>query len=363
MKPFSLIIPTHRVTNEMLRTINNFFFATDADSEVLVVLDGSEDLGMLRSFDFLETRLRVFSFKEQRGPAFARNMGMKKSKNDLIIFCDSDVVVPLAAFDNLTRCKTGEVLLPSVHPISSKTRYAGFFSDQVLAPKKIGDYIFAASACFAIHKSDALTVNGFDENYRYAAGEDWDFFRRIQEGNVDVGFQNSIKVFHQNPQKLFRLLSRSFRYGSRGNFQKEDGQNQSRNGLGFVYSGVGRKIATIVLGLISYRLSTIAVKTDFYSKLSQKTNRLRSHLFEKLGTREIPIGTSPDFLTRLIFLLETLDMTDPWTNTLPIDAESESRYQGYRLIMLTWRATFVLGVILSPRLSTRSGESTPNQIY
>jgi glycosyltransferase involved in cell wall biosynthesis/peptidoglycan/xylan/chitin deacetylase (PgdA/CDA1 family) len=90
----SVIIPTYSRRDTLARTLPTVFmqdFPAD-DYEVIVVVDGSTD-GTVEML----ARLRPacgFRFLEQtnRGPAAARNVGLKEARGDLVLFLDDDII-------------------------------------------------------------------------------------------------------------------------------------------------------------------------------------------------------------------------------------------------------------------------------
>lgn len=60
----------------------------------------------------------------------------------------------------------------------------------------------AVSACFAINQADYFCVDGFDEKFKYTAGDYWDFCSRIQDHGMKLSLERDWRVFHKNPNNL-----------------------------------------------------------------------------------------------------------------------------------------------------------------
>lgn len=87
IEPVSVIIPTHN-RKGFLQTALQSVLSQDHPLEVIVVDDGSAD-GTREAITTDDSRLRYLR-QDNRGPAAARNTGIKNASFDLIAFLDSD---------------------------------------------------------------------------------------------------------------------------------------------------------------------------------------------------------------------------------------------------------------------------------
>ncbi|MEO0293472.1 MAG: glycosyltransferase family 2 protein [candidate division WOR-3 bacterium] len=89
----SVIIPT----SDRLPVLKACIFAllnqTVEDFEIILIDDASRD----GTREFIEdsnfSKVRYFRLEQRKGPYYARNLGIKEAKGEIIIFIDSDVVV------------------------------------------------------------------------------------------------------------------------------------------------------------------------------------------------------------------------------------------------------------------------------
>jgi len=98
LKSFSVVIPTFRRPDTLLRVLEALGRQTaPPEFEVVVVDDGSEDstAERLRAYR-APYPLRCF-FQENSGPARARNRGVEESRGEIVLFLGDDTV-PEAAF-------------------------------------------------------------------------------------------------------------------------------------------------------------------------------------------------------------------------------------------------------------------------
>jgi len=86
-EPVSVIIPTYNRRDYLQKALESVL-AQDHPLEVIVVDDGSDD-GTREAIRIDDERLR-YLYQENRGPAAARNTGIKHARYELISFLDSD---------------------------------------------------------------------------------------------------------------------------------------------------------------------------------------------------------------------------------------------------------------------------------
>ncbi len=94
----SVVIPTYNrlpILRKCLNALENQIFSDEIHNfEIVLVDDGSTDgtVDWLRSNREVYPHLRIFE-QSHGGPALGRNLGVEKSKGELIVFIDSDLVV------------------------------------------------------------------------------------------------------------------------------------------------------------------------------------------------------------------------------------------------------------------------------
>ncbi len=195
MKPLiSIIIPTYNVSRFIDQTLESIFDQDVTGYEIIVVDDGSTD----STQSVLETYKERISYycQENRGPAAARNVGIKMAKGKYIAFQDGDDLWP----KNKLRL---QLELMESHPdvgllsgdmqrfsgervnVSSMFKKYGFdrnfFGDDFYvmdAYRKIyihGNYIPTGSVI--LRRNCLEKVGDFDEGFRHS--EDLDLWLRI----------------------------------------------------------------------------------------------------------------------------------------------------------------------------------------
>ena len=90
MKPnFSVIIPLYNKQNHVKTTIGTVINQNFKDFELIIVNDGSTDKGLEVVNTIQDSRISVYSIKNQ-GVSFARNFGVGKANSERIVFLDAD---------------------------------------------------------------------------------------------------------------------------------------------------------------------------------------------------------------------------------------------------------------------------------
>jgi len=98
---FSIIIPVYNRPDEVEELLKSLTKQTEQNFEVVIVEDGSE-IKCDKITEKYKSSLDVnYFFKENGGPASARNFGMTKAKYDYFIFFDSDCIIPKKYFEVL----------------------------------------------------------------------------------------------------------------------------------------------------------------------------------------------------------------------------------------------------------------------
>lgn len=152
---------------------------------------------------------------KKKGPASARNFGAKVAKGEWLYFTDSDCVVTdhsLLAFQKFQN--EADVYAGKIVPLE-KGIISNFYENiKLLNPefneKNESRYLISANCL--IKKSVFVNVNGFNEKFEFASGEDIDLGIRISKKNK-ILYINEAIVFHNYNDNLIKMYKRFYRYG------------------------------------------------------------------------------------------------------------------------------------------------------
>jgi len=189
---FSVVIPTFNRQETLRQCLIALQEQDYPDYEVIVIDDGSTDkTAEIIAQEFPQVRY----FRQQnQGPAVARNYGIQEAIGEIIAFTDDDCLPPK---DWLTRLADGYKRYPYVvgvggilqatqETINSNifARYEYYNTTQLYEAKDkevVGGFECPAggTANMSYLRQTLLDVNGFDENFPVAAGEDADIKLQI----------------------------------------------------------------------------------------------------------------------------------------------------------------------------------------
>jgi glycosyltransferase involved in cell wall biosynthesis len=164
--------------------------------EIIIVAAESDDdtLGVARELDGRRLGVRVLT-DPKKGPATARNIGLREASGDVIAFIDADDVWPqgklAVQLERLDRA-------PSVDVVAGLVTYFEELDRKSLAPAKRSriETIFLHHVAAAIFRRSVFDRIGlFDESLMYA--EDADLLLRIIEAQVPFVILNTSALYYR----------------------------------------------------------------------------------------------------------------------------------------------------------------------
>lgn len=94
MISFSIIVPVFNRPEEICDLLQSLKLQSDQDFEIIIVEDGS-DKHCKEIINSYNNKLNIkYFFKNNEGPAIARNYGINKASGNYFIFFDSDCIIP-----------------------------------------------------------------------------------------------------------------------------------------------------------------------------------------------------------------------------------------------------------------------------
>lgn len=103
MPKYSVIVPVYNRIDEVDDLLRSLASQTFRDFETIIVEDGSTE-PCREAVERYRDRLDVsYYYKENEGRSIARNYGIERSKGDMLVFFDSDCVIPADYFEKLDR--------------------------------------------------------------------------------------------------------------------------------------------------------------------------------------------------------------------------------------------------------------------
>lgn len=223
----SIIIPTYNRKDRLKQCLESIFKQDYPQEkiEIIVIDDGSSD-GTAQMLDELlkeQPNFRYF-FQMHKGPAAARNLGIKQAKGEIIGFTDNDCVLKrnwVKEMISAHRLEDGIIAiggLTKINPHNIKTAVSQFLSDGAIKTNINGkaDVIFFPT-CNVSFKKDCLNGEEFNELFPLPAGEDLDFFWRLFKNGNRFVYRQDIEIFHDRHPSFKSFLRQAYMYG-RGNY-------------------------------------------------------------------------------------------------------------------------------------------------
>ena len=176
----SIVIPTYNSEKFMPNLLDSIFNNGIEDMEVIIVDDCSNDdtVKIAKSYP-----VRVIELEKNEGPAKARNIGVKAAKGDIIFFLDSDVIVLDGAIKEVkdyfgknpsANCVIGICSTESLNN-GFVPKYMAMFEYIHLIGTKDNKVSVFAPRCGAVRKDFFEKIGGYNEMYRGADVEDFEF--------------------------------------------------------------------------------------------------------------------------------------------------------------------------------------------
>lgn len=194
----SIVMPLYNSEKTVAETLDVIFKNTFKNFEVIIVNDGSTDNSeqIIKNYP-----VRIF-YQENSGQQIARNFGVNKAKSDIIVFIDSDVIIPDFALKKIYDAFSDGKLEMIAGMPDSKNHYENRISDyenlyiHYQFHKQENTTTAFYTSLVAIRKKLFQDFNGFDERIRIP--EDMELGQRLLgEGHI-IRLDKSIQFAHLN---------------------------------------------------------------------------------------------------------------------------------------------------------------------
>ncbi len=220
--------PSHHDVSVVIPVRNNIFGVSRLvrslrDMKIVVVDDGSTVPISDADFAGAHCPVQVVRHQRSRGPAAARNTGLRVCDTDFVAFLDSDVVPRRGWLEALLGhfCDPAVALVaPRIvslrEPENLLARYEAVRSSLDLGMREapvvpLGSVAYVPSAAIICRRSALIEVGGFDETMR--SGEDVDLCWRMVEAGARLRYEPIALVGHDHRTRLREWFARKAFYG------------------------------------------------------------------------------------------------------------------------------------------------------
>ena len=214
-QPISLVITVKdeaKTIDALLQSIAN---QTIKPSEVIIVDGGSSDktVDKIKKFQSQFKSLGVKLIKKDSNRSMGRNIGIKKSKHDLIAITDAGCILKKNWLQELlnTYYKTkAPVVAGYYHGLTNNPFEQAVAPYFLVMPDRVNPKVFLpATRSMLIEKNLWQTVGGFREDLEVS--EDYEFSQRVKQHLTSIGkkiaFTNKAIVSWQPPSTLVDFLA------------------------------------------------------------------------------------------------------------------------------------------------------------
>jgi len=205
----SVIIPVYNCERYLAEAIESVFAQTYRPIEVFVVDDGSTDGTGKIAKSFRDSVYYVH--QTNRGPAAARNRGIKMASENIVSFLDAD---DTWSENKLTLQVSHLARNPKLEVIFGRRQYLRLtgIEDGTHKFEKFGSPQVALNlGCSLIRKSVFKKVGLFDETLFQC--DDWDWFRRCREFGITIMSHHEVTLFQRiHKHNMTRKIDRGNYY-------------------------------------------------------------------------------------------------------------------------------------------------------
>lgn len=206
----SVIIPTCNRNDLLSKCLNQLSPAIqgiDKNTYEVIVTDDSKD-NIAKALIAENYNWVKWIAGPKKGPASNRNNGAKNSKGEWLVFIDDDCLPEINILKEYGNAiNTNPEVLAYEGRIFVDKPQTSFLEESPI--NEHGGYFWSCNIC--INALLFKKLEGFDENFPFAAMEDVDFFNRIKQGNVQYEFLYTAAVLHpwrKNNQLYKTILKR-----------------------------------------------------------------------------------------------------------------------------------------------------------
>ena len=215
----SVVVPTRDRPAALERCLGALARQTAPSLEVLVVDDASRDEGATRAAIARAYPAARVLRGTGRGPAAARNLGVRDARGATVCFTDDDCrpdpdwAARLAAACDDGGAAAGTTL---ADPAAGRCAAAAQLLTHVLQVASLrcdGESLGFAPACNLACATELARALPFDESFPLAAGEDRDWCARLARAGARLSYVPAATVVHRPQLGLRGLLRQQRRYG------------------------------------------------------------------------------------------------------------------------------------------------------
>lgn len=214
MAKISVIMPVYNSEKTLEKSLKSIFNNNYKDFEVIVVDDKSSDNSVEIAKKF---PCKIIKLEKNHGGGYARNAGAKAAKGEILLFVDSDIIIPESCMqfgvDIFSKNKDISAMLGL---FSSKIPYKNFFSNyKHLYLRyyflKQGSRTHTLNTSLTFIKKEVFEkFNGFNENIKSVISEDAELGMRLTDNNHIIYQSKELQMEHMKFYNFKDFLKTEF---------------------------------------------------------------------------------------------------------------------------------------------------------
>lgn len=293
----SIIMPAYNSEKTIDLCLKSIFNSSYKNFKVIVVDDGSTDSTSEKAKKY---RCKIIKLKKNRGVAYARNIGARNAKSNLLVFIDSDVIVRKNTLLKLVTAYKSNPTIKIVCATQSGKYLSNNFGAKFITLKvfydykwekneKIREHSAITTDCCLIEKKVFDEIKGFNMGYKGAGMEEFEFSYRLNKKGYlkyiyrDILYDHKVSL-RKRVNALFRRASLYLPLFLKKKSFETDGATGTKN-ESFISLSYFLGLITILLAFISIKLLIIPLlffiiiftaKLNFFLYLMRKQGILFS---------------------------------------------------------------------------------------
>ena len=183
--------------------------------EIIMVDDASTDgtAAVCRQFP-----VQLIQVPENQGPAYCRNLGVRNSKGNVLLFLDSDIEFDTGLLNGMIEHLRNHPELSGIFTLTSPEPLNKTFTSRYFALQEYLRFMdviengchtwsFISTRCGLIRRSVFEETGGFNESFATAAYEDLEFSSRMDDRH-QLALRADLTVRHYWPDTLLKMCRR-----------------------------------------------------------------------------------------------------------------------------------------------------------
>ena len=215
----SVIIPTYNRKNSLIKCLDALFNQTYSKSnfEIIIIDDGSTDGTEEVVKSVINDSLCKLKYlkQENKGPSAARNLGIKSSSGDVVIFIGDDIIATETLLSEHAKWHKkypekhvailGYITWPPDFKITPFMKYIDEngiqFGFKLINNKEDVPYNFFYTSNISLKRVYLLENGLFDEDFPYAAWEDIELSYRLKKKGLRIVYNSEAVAYHHHAFK------------------------------------------------------------------------------------------------------------------------------------------------------------------